>query len=165
LILPHKGGGKVVADDLEYTLQAFPHVVVPEADDHVAFAVQERCAGAVIGAALIVLAAIHLDDQPGAVRAEIDRVIDAEWHLPAPVRIRISVAECAPEGSFFGRHVAAKPAGARDCVGREGQAAQPLPPCGGGVGGAHEPVRLANRILLSRRRGSPPTNLPHKGGG
>jgi hypothetical protein len=141
--LPHEGGGESFSDNREHAFQALAHIVVPDAKDAVAFGVEERGAGLVIGLALVVLAAIDFDDQLGRVRAEIDLVAGAERHLFAPVRVRVAFTERAPEAAFLGCHVAAELAGAGDGVGSEAQAPQALPPCGGGLGGGRRAVWLA----------------------
>jgi hypothetical protein len=87
------------SDDGQYTVEVVQHFIVPEAEDLVAFAIQEASALGVVFTSDRVLTAVDLDDQPGPVRGEI-RVVGAERHLEAKLRLAKMLAQRIPETPF-----------------------------------------------------------------
>src|SRR4051812_8933274 len=82
----HRGRRKVGRNRSDHTVDVFENLVVPEAQDSVAFALEEARALRVVGGVLGVLTAIGFNDQPCGMRAKI-REVAAHRDLLAELRI------------------------------------------------------------------------------
>ena len=157
-----------MGDAVENAIRVGQYVVVPEAEDAKTTGLKETGALGIVIGRFGVLTAVQLNDELCAVAGEI-REVRAQWNLFAPVVVREAGAQRTPEHALGVGHVAAKAAGTFNRAWCKREPSKALPLVGrvgwGRVligfwrGGRHK------RGLFGRRRGRPPTNLPHKGGG
>jgi hypothetical protein len=120
-------------DRLHHGIGARQDIVVPEAQDREAFALEKCIASRVVRRGFDVLAAVELDDQPGLQAGEIGDVrSDGDLASEAGVE-ELPAAQAAPQSAFRFSQVAPEGAGMDErCSGCSGSHRQRL---GGNHGG------------------------------
>lgn len=127
--IPRKGGGfgrESFGDPLENAVRIAQDVVVPEAQDAVAFGFEEAGAFGVVFRSARMLPAIDLDNELGGVGAEIDSVA-AERSLLSPVDIGQCRTHGSPKHALGFGHGTPEPARTFNCDRRESQPPKALP--------------------------------------
>jgi len=140
-------------DGLDNTFQVAQNVVVPEADDAPALGFEIAGSGVVISGALVVLAAINLDDQPFGARSEVcDVGSDRDLAVKAYPR-DLTTGQRSPQPSLrTGRIEAQFSRLLRRSVFSERAGALPSVPSR-----LREGMRLWRRAVLATKRNRPPS--------
>ena len=122
----HKGRRNLSGDRGNDAVEIFEHLIVPEAQDAIAFAVQEAGAHLILREPLRMLAAIDLDDQLRTMRSEVGD-IRAKGHLAPELGGGKALAKRTPQALLRAGRIPAQASGALSGAGGKTMPFHPLP--------------------------------------